>query len=241
MGRGRTWTLEDIELLKKIYPIESKDFIIAKLGRTWNAITGKAKKFKIRRCRLQVYDSDVKFEIDEGDAKWIACAIDTDGCVGLARRTRKSGVYLTSYIEFANDCKEIVEKFGKLTGSQCFVSRRRKNKIGWRVRIKAFMRVKKILERIQEHLIVKQKEATFVLDYITKRLEQGQVFRLTDTQMEGVMPQASGLRLKGLGLKPKPLGDVATPLSPMVDDLYKDEGKPSRIEGEVSKEGEIEL
>jgi hypothetical protein len=47
-------------------------------------------------------------------------------------------------------------------------------------------------------------------------------------------------------LKPRGLyafegGDVATPISPMVDDLYEDEGKPSKIESEVSKEGEIEL
>jgi transposase len=60
---------------------------------------------------------------------------------------------------------------------------------------------------------------------------------LTDAQMEGVMPQASGLRLKGLGLKPKPLGHVARPLRGMSDDLCKATRKPSKIESEVKKEG----
>jgi hypothetical protein len=45
-------------------------------------------------------------------------------------------------------------------------------------------------------------------------------------------------------LKPRRLhafegGYVAKPLSPMVDDLYKDEGKPNKIEKGVREKGEI--
>ena len=104
-------------------------------------------------------------------AVWIACAVDTDGHVGIKAQSVQKGryVYYLPRIGFGNSHRGIVEHFGKIIGVTPPPTTPDKMN---RVLLCNTKKVKKILEFIIPHLIVKKERAEYVLAYCNHRLSK---------------------------------------------------------------------
>lgn len=114
------------------------------------------------------------------DRVWLACAIDTDGYVGIKdhrfkRRERRYRYFLPA-IGFGNSHRGLTEHFGKIIGVATpppphDAGGKPHYKKMNRVQLHNTKKIKKILEDIIPYLIAKKERAEYVLAYCNHRLD----------------------------------------------------------------------
>jgi len=98
--------------------------------------------------------------LSEIDKSWLACAIDTDGCIFVG----KTGYSWTTKIEFtAKSYPSLTMYFAKLVGYNKIYKRRTQDGIEYRISIQNRIDVLKLLSLVQPYLIAKRKQCDLIL------------------------------------------------------------------------------
>ena len=118
----------------------------------------------------------------ETEKAWLACAIDTDGFVGLKKQKvkhHKGGrVYIYNYIlgiiGFSNTDPKIVKEFARLIQAKSYDGKENKpydKKYKASTATTNAKKIKHILMQIMPYLITKKKRAEYVLDFVIYKLD----------------------------------------------------------------------
>jgi hypothetical protein len=112
-------------------------------------------------------DPDKKWS--EADKAWLACAIDSEGTIVLARDSRHPNT-MNARVDFYNSNFEFAESFAVLTQSRLRPRPPRGlgKKEQYTVSVCSKDKVRELLSAVQPFLIVKKAKATAVLAYISK-------------------------------------------------------------------------
>lgn len=104
------------------------------------------------------------------DAKYIACAIDTDGRVGFTKdlNRKKTNFIFTPNLDISNNNKRWIQHVHGLLDFRGIIERQSSR--CFRIRITRQREVKEVLEFILPFLIIKQERGRLILEFCNSRL-----------------------------------------------------------------------
>jgi hypothetical protein len=178
----KTWKKKDIQILKKVYSIKSRNEILKNLpGKSWEAIRSKAKKIegltRIRNSKQLIFDNLPDIKLKKWEKAWLASAIDCDGSISIRHCSK---VY-SPVISFSNTNKKIIEFFRDLLKYKpqiyiCKENRTYNSKKSYSLAICSMPHVYIILKQILPFLIGKKEQGKLILGWIKiqdKKIRKG--------------------------------------------------------------------
>jgi len=161
--KQRLWSEEELKILREKYAETPIRELMETLKRSEYSIIKKASELGLRRAPHIVRPPTVR-DMSERERYYIACAIDSEGTVSIAR----SGKYLAARITISNTCYEFLQRCKEYVGGRVSIQKhqRKKWKTCWKIIWANREDVKKILGQIKDLLIVKKRQANLVLEFI---------------------------------------------------------------------------
>jgi len=198
LKRKDAWTEEEDEVLRELYPrfdTSNRDEILSKINRTWGAIRRRAKQLGLSRGNyIPPLERLPPFNPSKEERVWLACAIDCEGTITISRRKRLDlalGYHLLPFVSFCNSHRGIVRTFRNLTFQNLRVEAQLRPpwKTKYAVNIRRQPQIYAFLKAIRDFLIVKQRQADLVIEFIeieNSRLTLKQKYRhqYTERQLE---------------------------------------------------------
>lgn len=174
---GMIWDNSEIEKLKKMYSIASRNEILKRLpDHSWAAITSKASGLGLKRLGYSTWQKPPLeilpyLSLTELQKLDIARMIDTDGSIGIGlNNPPHRNLGYIPYIIFSNSNKYIVNHFWNLIGyKNVSVSTTEKSngrKKMHSVEIQSLSWVYAILKAVEEYFIVKMLRAGLIVEFI---------------------------------------------------------------------------
>lgn len=204
MPLGPYWTKQEDQVLFELYQrydVSNKEEILSRINRSWGSISRRAKDLGLFRGNyIPPLDRLPKYKPNAQDCIWLACAIDCEGNISLTKRKRRdlpNNFNLLPSIQFCNTNIGIVESFRNRTFPnevKLRTLKRIENSHGkWKdkhfIIIARMPLVYSLLKKIKNNLIVKNKQAEAVMEFIKlenkrikARIKYGQKY--LDRQLE---------------------------------------------------------
>lgn len=170
MPKGKYYTSEEDEIIRKYYPIESPDFMETLLKRKYSAIVTRACRLSVSKNResyecTKRWNGDIFKDVPEQNIWYLAGFIDGEGCIRISKSKHKKVNYTPIHLKvvIANTNKEIIEWIDKNTnyyGKIYTVNRKNPNhKTAYYWALSGNRKVVDFLNTMKEFLIVKKKQA----------------------------------------------------------------------------------
>lgn len=189
--RENAWTDEEIEKLKKMYPVATKKELLKTFpNRTWSAIVSKAHKLGLKKVERKLPPLNGS-KLKETEKAYIAGFLDGEGTITISKATNKTGVHYLPVVQLANTNEKVMkwlcEKLKKLNISFSFLIDRPKKK-NWKecyiIIIREMESIRKFLYEIKDYLIVKRTQAELLLEFVESRLKKIHYFDGYNTYTE---------------------------------------------------------
>jgi hypothetical protein len=174
--RKQPYSDQELKILKQMYPTSTKEEILAKVNRPWEAIVRKMGELKIYRGSLRPsLDKLPNLKLDEKDKVWLACAIDCEGSVGVSYSVRASKPNRTTFyfpfISVNNTKKVFLNHFRKLVGCAYkkikIENKRYENRKNlYQLDMASAPWIYALLKQIRPYFIIKGKQADLVMEFI---------------------------------------------------------------------------
>lgn len=173
------WKVEDDMILRELYGWAEPDVIIAKLGgRAWTAIVKRAQYLQTHRPRTKPVEYEHLKNLQDWEKAWLACAIDAEGTIGIAKHRDYKGVKLESYISISNTKEAFVARFREMlrtdNTSHYHTKHRnetRRNAI-FQLSLSANPLIYVLLREIWPYSVIKQGQAKLVMRFLEIQMER---------------------------------------------------------------------
>lgn len=139
-----------------------------------NVLVTGAMKFPHRK--ISNFKKEVNLpQYSEVEKSWLACAIDTDGCISFYHSSfeDKDGNHTwdgyRKYIVVVNTNLKFMKRISKLLHEPILVWQKKRKKCLYAVRVYQSLKIYHILRQIFSYLIIKKEKARKVMDFIEAR------------------------------------------------------------------------
>jgi len=165
------WSLEEIGILKELYPTSEKTIITDLFDRSWDAIETKACRLKIKRKAFSIIPEQL--HIPNEFSAYMAGLIDGDGSImivknGSENRYIPTIVFSNTDLELVNFLNDMLGEFGINSG----ITRNKQRGMGkkpiYLLNIKC-INAYQLAKNINKYLILKKKQSEKVIEWFTVR------------------------------------------------------------------------
>lgn len=211
--RINSWTCEDDDILRKVYPTASKkDVMNALPKRTWQAIVGRANHlmgihrsgYRPFECYLKLKHYVDKFsDFEKGS---LVALIIGEGCIGIHHQGLSTQLQLSPTISIANTDVNVIEYLNKIFHGiplkrnieQWKKEGNRKPTTLFRIR---GLGVLALLETLEPYMFAKRNQTRLVIEFCESRfenmLEKGKATPYTRRELE-IVAEVEVLNKKGV-------------------------------------------
>jgi len=169
----RKWAESDDEKLERIYPTAQKEEILKLFpNRSWDAISLRANKLKLRRGNFIPPLQKVPFySLSEPEKAWLACFLDSEGTIGITKKLRS--FCHRPYVSASNTDIRLLNRFKELTDIKNVIAHMKrenpKHKPCYIIRTEKMPFIYGILRHVLPYLVAKATQAKMVLEFIEIR------------------------------------------------------------------------
>lgn len=181
----RPWTDEEVEALKRIYPVKYTDEIMEALpNHSWFSIETKAMELEIKRMLDRRFGAIKSIKLPESDLSYIAAMIDGEGSITISKLER--GGYVSG-ISIANKCLSMLEwiKSRIKRGGISPKSPESPDSTCYSLKIARNSDQIALLEAVMPYLKVKHRRAEFALDFLKAQRKMLRTQLLKDGRAHG--------------------------------------------------------
>ena len=180
LKRADLWTESEDKILREHYIMASPERLMSLLpNRTLIALRARAEELEIRKQQL----TKCELGLAEWEKAWLACALDTEGTIGLHSHNYADRPYSYSdpYVSFTNTDKRLVEFFRELIGGFNVASRKigetRGKKKGHKpvfvFQTSKMSLIYTLLKEVRPYLVGKKRQAELLMEFIEIRNRKG--------------------------------------------------------------------
>ena len=169
------WSVEELEILCRNWSIKTKPELLVLFPlKKWSSIRHKAfdlklKKEKHRDRYWHTYWSCPDIHLTDRQIGYFAGIIDGEGNIRIVRSKQKTGDYYAPFVGITNTSQLLIDKCMAIFKSGRYHSEKRKrphHKIKLVYNIASVKGVKQILTQILDELVVKNRQAELLLEFI---------------------------------------------------------------------------
>jgi len=181
----RRWTDEEVEELRKLYPITPTSKLVAVFKRSYESIRKKGNQLRLKKLGAPPYRGHVVTQsikmLSEFEKGWISALIDGEGSISLhisrrpQNRRYKRDFAIQPIIMITNNNLELLEQVENIIGGGIVRQKYKPNpkwKPTYHWHLTGIRRLLSLLKQVTPHLIVKRKQAELMLKYCSSRLEK---------------------------------------------------------------------
>lgn len=115
------------------------------------------------------YDDGLEYEMD---SVWLACAIDSEGSIGLHYQGRKHSNSLSPIVEITNTDYSFIDNVSRITNEKVHdITQVCNSRSVYRVRIIALNKILFVLDRVIPYFVTKKRHAELLIEFCAGRLK----------------------------------------------------------------------
>jgi len=198
MGNGKSWTIEETELLKANYGKVKTNDLAKRLSRTPRALRAKAHWAKIQ---IKFKEKMPIVNLNSIQLAYLAGLIDGEGCLTI---TARQNIGLNPMLHIGMIDKNTIDtvfNWLKASGVNCYrwTARRRRNHPLHAIVVRKVVQLLPLLEALRPYLITKLKQALLLIDFCKLRVERAyKHFNSQEKEIKQKIQRLNQLRLETL-------------------------------------------
>jgi hypothetical protein len=209
---SRAWSQEEVEMLKKLYPIMGTEVQELMPQRSKSSITAMARWLGVKARPWKNVEASARTQLTDKEIGYLAGFLDGDGSIFVSivhtrGKRLKQDFYVRPYVTFANTNKDVIEFISGLLKKAGIEHRiieyipdgESRKRTSYEIEITTYRNVYAFLKLIYQDLIVRREVAEYMLKLCESRLSaKGSGIPYTKDDLE-LIKKIKEATLKGRG------------------------------------------